>query len=69
MEHPQVTLTQRQGYQFEHHYGAGLPVLLADEWAMVARFHGDLEIRDRLNDLYAGRRELGGDAGLDDDIA
>ncbi len=47
----------------------GVPVLLADEWAMVARFHGDLEIRDRLNDLYAGRRELGGDAGLDDDIA
>ncbi|MDG0856257.1 OsmC family protein [Roseateles puraquae] len=31
MDHPQVTLTQRQGYQFEHHYGAGLPVLLADE--------------------------------------
>ncbi|WP_343624539.1 OsmC family protein [Roseateles puraquae] len=31
MDHPQVTLTQRQGYQFEHHYRAGLPVLLADE--------------------------------------
>ena len=53
----------------EEREAEGVPVLLADEWAMVARFHGDLEIRDRLNDLYAGRRELGGDAGLDDDIA
>lgn len=47
----------------------GMPLLLADEWAMVARFHGDLELRDRLNDLFAGRREIGGDEGADDDIA
>ena len=31
MDQPSVTLTQRQGYQFEHHYAAGLPALLADE--------------------------------------
>ena len=37
----------------------GVPLLLADEWALVARYHGDLELRDRLNDLFAGRRELG----------
>lgn len=36
----------------------GVPLLLGDEWSLVARFHGDLELRDRLNDLYAGRREL-----------
>lgn len=49
----------------------GMPLLLADEWAMVARFHGDLELRDRLNDLFAGRREIGGDEGDegDDDSA
>ena len=46
-----------------------VPVLLSDEWAMVARFHGDLEIRDRLNDLFSGRRELGGAVDPDDDIA
>ena len=44
----------------------GVPLLLADEWALVARYHGDLELRDRLNDLYAGRRELGAPAGPDD---
>ncbi len=38
---------------------AGIPLLLSDEWALVARYHGDLELRDRLNDLFAGRRELG----------
>jgi nucleoside-diphosphate-sugar epimerase len=43
-----------------------VPLLLADEWALVARYHGDLELRDRLNDLYAGRRELGAPAGPDD---
>ncbi len=49
----------------------GVPVLLADEWAMVARYHGDPEIRDRLNDLFSGRRELGaaGDVDVDDGIA
>lgn len=31
MDHPTVTLTQRQGYQFEHHFAPTLPVLLADE--------------------------------------
>lgn len=31
MDHPSVTLIQRQGYQFEHHYGAGIAVLLSDE--------------------------------------
>ena len=36
----------------------GVPLLLGDEWALVARYHGDLELRDRLNDLFAGRREL-----------
>ena len=40
--------------------------MLSDEWALVARYHGDLELRDRLNDLYAGRRELGAPAGQDD---
>ncbi|MGB1675230.1 MAG: hypothetical protein ACPHJV_02430 [Miltoncostaeaceae bacterium] len=44
----------------------GVPIMLADEWALVARYHGDLELRDRLNDLYAGRRELGVPAGPDD---
>lgn len=37
----------------------GVPLLLGDEWALVARYHGDLELRDRLNDLFSGRRELG----------
>lgn len=46
----------------------GMPLLLADEWAVVARFHGDLELRDRLNDLFAGLREIGGDEGADDDV-
>lgn len=36
MAQPHVTLTQRQGYQFEHHYGDGLPVLLADEPAPLS---------------------------------
>ena len=31
MDQPTVTLTQRQGYQFEHQFAPGLPVLLADE--------------------------------------
>jgi uncharacterized OsmC-like protein len=31
MDNPSVTLTQRQGYQFEHHYAPELPLLLADE--------------------------------------
>lgn len=31
MDHPSVTLTQRQGYQFEHHYAPGIAVLLSDE--------------------------------------
>lgn len=31
MDPAQVTLIQRQGYQFEHHYGPGTAVLLADE--------------------------------------
>lgn len=31
MDQPTVTLTQRQAYQFEHHYAPELPVLLADE--------------------------------------
>ena len=31
MDNPSVTLVQRQGYQFEHHYAPGLPVLLSDE--------------------------------------
>lgn len=31
MDQPSVTLTQRQGYQFEHRYAEALPVLLADE--------------------------------------
>lgn len=31
MDQPSVTLTQRQGYQFEHHYAAGIPALLSDE--------------------------------------
>lgn len=31
MDQPSVTLIQRQGYQFEHHYDPALPVLLADE--------------------------------------
>ncbi len=44
----------------------GVPLLLADEWALVARYHGDLEVRDRLNDVFAGRRELGTSAGPDD---
>jgi hypothetical protein len=44
----------------------GVPLMLSDEWALVARYHGDLELRDRLNDLYAGRRELGAPAGQDD---
>jgi hypothetical protein len=44
----------------------GVPLLLGDEWALVARYHGDLELRDRLNDLFAGRRELGAPAEPDD---
>lgn len=47
----------------------GIPVMLADEWSMVARYHGDLEIRDRLNDLFSGRRELGAAEAVDDDIS
>ncbi len=31
MDQPSVTLTQRQGYQFEHRYGPDIPVLLSDE--------------------------------------
>jgi uncharacterized OsmC-like protein len=31
MDQPSVTLIQRQGYQFEHHYAPDIPVLLADE--------------------------------------
>jgi uncharacterized OsmC-like protein len=31
MDQPSVTLTQRQGYQFEHHYASEQPLLLADE--------------------------------------
>ena len=31
MDQPTVTLTQRQGYQFELQFAPGLPVLLADE--------------------------------------
>lgn len=31
MDHPSVTLTQRQAYQFEHHYAPGIAALLADE--------------------------------------
>jgi len=31
MEQPSVTLVQRQGYQFEHHYGPEVAVLLSDE--------------------------------------
>lgn len=31
MDNPNVTLTQRQGYQFEHHYAPEMPVLLSDE--------------------------------------
>ena len=53
----------------EEREAEGVPVMLGDEWAMVARYHGDLEIRDRLNDLFSGRRELGGTVDADDDIA
>jgi len=31
MDQPSVTLTQRQGYQFEHRYGDSQPTLLGDE--------------------------------------
>lgn len=31
MDQPNVTLIQRQDYQFEHHFAPGQPVLLADE--------------------------------------
>jgi len=31
MDQPNVTLTQRQGYQFEHHYAPEMAVLLSDE--------------------------------------
>jgi uncharacterized OsmC-like protein len=31
MDNASVTLLQKQGYQFEHHYGAGMPALLSDE--------------------------------------
>ncbi len=31
MDQPSVTLTQRQGYQFEHRFGPDIPVLLSDE--------------------------------------
>jgi uncharacterized OsmC-like protein len=31
MDQPTVTLTQRQGYQFDLQFAPGLPVLLADE--------------------------------------
>ena len=31
MDQPSVTLTQHQGYQFEHRYAPELPELLADE--------------------------------------
>ena len=31
MDQPSVTLIQRQGYQFDHHYAPGIPVLLSDE--------------------------------------
>lgn len=31
MDHPNVTLAQRQGYQFEHHYADALPVVVSDE--------------------------------------
>ena len=31
MDNPSVTLIQRLGYQFEHHYAQDIPVLLSDE--------------------------------------
>ena len=40
MDHPNVTLTQRQAYQFDHHYADGLPVLLADEPAPLGTGQG-----------------------------
>jgi len=44
----------------------GAPLLLGDEWALVARCHDDLELRDRLNDLFAGRRGMGVPGGPDE---
>ncbi len=44
----------------------GVPLLLGDEWSLIARYHGDLELRDRLNDLFAGHRALGAADGPDD---
>lgn len=40
MDHPDVTLTQRQAYQFDHHYADDLPVLLADEPAPLGTGQG-----------------------------
>jgi uncharacterized OsmC-like protein len=40
MESPTVTLTQQQGYQFEHRYGPDLPVLLSDEPAPLGSGQG-----------------------------
>ena len=40
MDPHQVILIQRQGYQFEHHYGPGMAVLLADEPAPIGTGQG-----------------------------
>lgn len=40
MSSPSVTLTQLQAYQFEHHYGEGLPVLVSDEPPPLGTGHG-----------------------------
>lgn len=40
MDQPSVTLTQRQGYQFEHHYAPGIPALLSDEPAPLGTGQG-----------------------------
>ncbi|MFG6430310.1 OsmC family protein [Roseateles sp. LYH14W] len=40
MDNPSVTLIQRQGYQFEHHYAPGIPVLLSDEPAPLGTAQG-----------------------------
>ena len=40
MEQPRVTLVQRQGYQFDHHYADGVPVLQSDEPAPLGTGQG-----------------------------
>lgn len=42
MSEPRVTvrLTQRSDYQFDNHFGADVPVLLADEPAPLGQGHG-----------------------------